>query len=184
MSWEVFPLLFFVFWVFKNIYFKTVFTFGRAVLGAVCGLSPAVKSRTPSSLGAWASLVAERQLSRSVQESWHTGLVALQRVEPSRARNWTPVPALVGGFLTTGPPGRHYVSVCLCQACRSFQLQHAACLVWQADSYLQHVGSVPLTSLCPLHWKFKSLDHQRSPPSSIFFEEFDTSWNFYVLNVW
>ena len=47
MSWEVFPLLFFVFWVFKNIYFKTLFTFSRTVFGAVCGLSLAVKSRNP-----------------------------------------------------------------------------------------------------------------------------------------
>ena len=37
---------------------------------------------------------------------WHTGVVALRCVESSPTRNQTGVPALAGGFLTTGPPGK------------------------------------------------------------------------------
>ena len=41
------------------------------------------------------------------QELWHTGLVSLRHEEYAQTRDGTCVsPALAGGFLTTGPPGK------------------------------------------------------------------------------
>ena len=54
-----------------------------------------------------ASLCGARALEHAVSRMlWHTGVVALRCVESSPTRNQTGVPALAGGFLTTGPPGK------------------------------------------------------------------------------
>ena len=40
------------------------------------------------------------------QYLWHMGLDCSGHEESSQNRDWTHVPALAGGFLTTGPPGK------------------------------------------------------------------------------
>ena len=42
---------------------------------------------------------------------WHTGLVALQDVEPSQTRDGTRVPCTRRGFSTTGPPEKSSAQV-------------------------------------------------------------------------
>ena len=44
--------------------------------------------------------------SRAWPQSWHVGLVAPRHVGSSCSRNWTCVPALEGGFITTRSPGK------------------------------------------------------------------------------
>ena len=40
---------------------------------------------------------------------WHTGLVALRRVGSPQTSDWTRIPALAGGSLTIGSPGKSYI---------------------------------------------------------------------------
>ena len=56
-----------------------------------CGGFSCCRAQAP---GAWASVAGLHEL------------VALQHVESSRIRDHTMSPALAGGFLSTGPPGR------------------------------------------------------------------------------
>ena len=61
-----------------------------------------------------------------LQEPWCAGFVALRHVESSGTRGQTHDPALAGGFLTTGPPGKS--SANLFEAVRSGRHGHGASL--------------------------------------------------------
>ena len=74
-----------------------------SVVAASAGCSLAVAC---SLLIAVASLLAEHGPRSTGSVLWLTGLVALQQVGSSQTRDRTHVSALVGRFLTTGPPGK------------------------------------------------------------------------------
>ena len=57
-----------------------------------------------------ASLVVEHSLSAlEIQRLWRTGLVVPQHVGSSWTRDYSHVPCIGWGFLTTGPPGKSLV---------------------------------------------------------------------------
>ena len=185
MSWEVFPLLFFVFWVFF-IYFKKLFIFGcteslllcmdflqlwraEAPLQFQClGFSCCRTSTLELSLR---SRVTQAQLPHGM---WNFPGPGIEPMSP-----------FAGGFLTTGPPGKVvYLFVYLCQA----QIGSSSCStqdvqLWQADSYSRHVGSISLTTdqaCAPCIGRTSHWTTREAPPLLFFFffEEFETSWNF------
>ena len=76
---------------------------------------------------AMASLVELGLQAHGLQSLWHMGCVAPRHVASSRTRDSKPMsPALAGGFLTTGPPGKSKdnVSVDLMYPGRSHQTTH------------------------------------------------------------
>ena len=87
-------------WVFVVAY--------RLSLVEASGGHPVVAAR--GLLDVVASLVVEHSLSAlEIQQLWHTGLVVPEHVGSSWTRDYTHVPCIGGGFLTTGPPGKSLV---------------------------------------------------------------------------
>lgn len=74
---------------------------GCSLVGGCGGLSCLEDGLWGTWLGRWA-----RGSRAQAQCLGHTGLVALQRVGPSRVRNRTRVPCVVGELYTTEPPGK------------------------------------------------------------------------------
>ena len=96
---------------------------------------------------------------RGLQQWWHLGLVALQRVGSSQTKDQLMSPALEGGFLTTALPGKSQQNIFKGNVREGHprvcdQLMGNALICWQwGNRAVCHRVSVPLTpshgKLCP-----------------------------------
>ena len=92
---------------FFVVVFSSFFTFQkRFIFLAVLSLRYCARAFSRCGGGGCSSLWRAGFSSRWLLLLQSTGLVAPCHVESSWTRNWACVPALAGGFLTTGPPGK------------------------------------------------------------------------------